>query len=247
MMTDEVMESISTGSTNEKRGYNDAMKSQGVLKWRNAGQGGQGNSALTPSKKSIDVTLKEALCAVLYEEVEVAIQAVCVEMNIFTKDKETDEEKPTTFALSYLYNNLIMEQLTDGIQEVLTKGLGKKKVKASLKEISAATLFNYNVELSFSEPDLERFVAWCRSQSQLKLWKALWFNWMAKVNDNLRKKGYTGRIYFPRGFYKLTDALFIKTHAPGYQPLETPQNTNSIKLSSKSSSSSGAMELDAQN
>jgi hypothetical protein len=149
---------------------------------------------------------------------EGAIRSLCEEMKVTQKDKETGEERFTTFCLDYFYKKLMRDQLVEGIREFLHEKLGKKKSKATLKEISAATLFNYKIEMCFEQEDMEQLLYWCRSEKQLKFWKKLWFSYMQKVNTNLQGKGYKGCVRLPTGFYKAVEELYGLTHQEGYVP-----------------------------
>lgn len=177
-----------------------------------AGGGGE------KKKKTLEESLYPTFITIMEEEIYGAISVVCKEMNVTQIDKETGEEKHTSFCLDYLYKKMIKEQLSEGIRDFLHDKMGNKRAKATLKDISSATIFNYKMELCFKQEDMEQLLFWCRSEQQLKFWKKMWYSWMFKANNNLKGKGYKGSLRYPVGFYKTADKMYGITHEVGYIP-----------------------------
>lgn len=188
------------------------------------GTGGGGGTGAP--KRTLEESIYEGLETMVEEEVEGAIVQVCTEMGVTQKHKETGVEENTTFCLDYFYKKMIKEQLLTGVREFLGEKIGKKKTKATMKEISEATIFNYKIELAFEEKEVEQLIFWCRSEKQLKFWKKLWYSYLAKVNSNLKLKGYKGVIRYPKGFYTAVDEVYALTHEEGYiEPSKREEET----------------------
>jgi len=179
-------------------------------------KGSVGGGGTGAPKRTLEESLFEGLETMVEEEIEGAIVQVCTEMGVTQKHKETGVEENTTFCLDYFYKKMIKDQLLTGAREFLGEKIGKKKTKATIKEVSEATIFNYKIELAFEEKEVEQFIFWCRSEKQLKFWKKLWYNFLSKVNSNLKLKGYKGSIRYPKGFYAAVDEVYAITHEEGY-------------------------------
>jgi hypothetical protein len=181
----------------------------------------------SPATKSIESQLIVQVDEMLESCVFGAIKEICMEKNVVTKENRDDETgEYTTFALDYLYKRLLLDQLSEGVRVHATKLKNKKKPTA--KEIANANFLNLKINLNFGEGKLEELVGWCKSEKQLRFWKMLWFSWMARVNLNLKMRGLTGSISFPRDFYKQVDALYTITHAEGYvKPKEDESDEDS--------------------
>lgn len=199
----------------------------GSVRIRAVGASGSNGGGSSGPRRSLEESLYEGLAQMVEEEIEGAIVQVCTVMDVKQKHKDTGVEEFTTFALDYFYKKMIRDQLLEGTRELLAEKIGKKKTKASMKEVSAATLFNYKIELSFSQDNMEQFIFWCRSVKQLKFWKKLWFSYLSRVNNNLKLKGYKGSIRYPEGFYAAVEELFTLTHEEGYVP---PNKRDDVSL-----------------
>lgn len=168
-----------------------------------------------PVTKSVESQLVVQVDEMLETCVYGAIEEICREKNVMTKENKDDETgEYTTFALDYLYKRLLLDQLTDSARVHAAKLKNKKKPTA--KDIADANFLNCKIKLNFGEGQLEQLAGWCKSEKQLKFWKMLWFSWMSRANLNLKLRGLTGSISFPRTFYKDMDALYALTHAEGY-------------------------------
>jgi hypothetical protein len=172
-------------------------------------------SAPSPAKAP-ELVLMGVVESMLEECVFGAIEEICKEKNVITKEnKEAESGEYTTFALDYLYKHLLEEQLLESARIHADSKLKHKK-KPTSKDIVEANFLNFKIKLNFVDGDLERLVGWCRSEKQLKFWKMLWFSWLARANLNLKLRGVTGSISFPRDFYKRAEVLYELTHAEGY-------------------------------
>lgn len=185
-----------------------------------AAAGGCAGTLLAISSPSSTKSPESALMVVVDDMLETcvfgAIEEICREKNVMTKEnKDAETGEYTTFALDYLYKRLLLDQLTDSARLHAESKLKNKK-KPTAKDMTDANFLNFKIKLNFGEGQLEQLVGWCKSEKQLKFWKMLWFSWMARVNLNLKLRGVTGSISFPRDFYKQVDAMYAVTHAVGY-------------------------------
>ncbi len=172
--------------------------------------------------KAKALSMEDSIYMGLVEVVEeivgpLSISALCKELDVKQKNKKSGEEEYNTFCLDYFYHKMVKENLLEAVRDMLHDKLGKKKTKASLFEISSATLLNYKVDISVDEEELERLIAWCRSEKQLRFWKLLFFKYLQKVNERLVSIGnYRGSFSYSPGFFKLLESLYVKTHDAAY-------------------------------
>lgn len=165
---------------------------------------------LMTAKQFVEDGLYEEFSRELDEVWNQGMESACIKMNAGGINKKSGQFENQNFCLSYLYRKIFRPKLLEDVLRVLREKFGTRKrtKNATEKETEAAKIYHRKVVLHADPDEMNKYIGYCKSEKQMRFWKALIYKCFEGIEEELRKKGYVGRFVLPKKFYNnLTEGI----------------------------------------